>query len=129
MRKHATKDNDQLIQNGLELVDRLKMTDQEGLVAKAVDGEKIPSDQDFKALEASNFKLNDQTSLVFYEKLVSDLNEKIQQLRELAGNGSIEAMNRLFNLHLIGVKEPLTGLVLLLPNISQALELIDWGVT
>ena len=27
MRKHATKDNDQLIQNGLELVDRLKMTD------------------------------------------------------------------------------------------------------
>ena len=66
---------------------------------------------------------------MFYEKLVSDLNEKIQQLRELAGNGSIEAMNRLFNLHLIGVKEPLTGLVLLLPNISQALELIDWGVT
>ena len=99
------------------------------MVAKSIHGEKLPTDQDFKALEASNFMLNDKTSLVFYEKLVSDLNEKIQQLRELAGNGSIEAMNRLFNLHLIGAKEPLTGLVLLLPNISQALEIIDWGVT
>lgn len=46
-----------------------------------------------------------------------------------AANGGIEAMNGLVNIHLVGIKEPLSGVSILLPNISQALELIEWGVS